>query len=380
MSVDVSDRGSSQPSSDAIAETFPLGLHWPTLDPFLFVAHHRDDYPAGTPEMAPVEALDGRAIGSDFSDKDGWSMYHGDSVPGFPAHPHRGFETITYVRRGLIDHSDSLGATARYGRGDTQWLTTGAGVVHSEMFPLVHTDSPNPTELFQIWLNLPARSKFADPNFTMFWADAIPEIVLDGETVLAATGPSHDRGSHDGATPLTRVTAIAGRLPGAGASCDPPSPPPDSWASQGDADVAVWHIQMDPGAGWTLPTAAGPDTKRMLYAFAGDSVELNGERLDAGTGARLADGVAIELVASADDRAGGVELLLLQGRPIGEPVAHYGPFVMNTREELSDAMSDYRRTEFGGWPWPSSGPVHPADRTRFAIHPDGREEHPLIAI
>lgn len=365
-----------------ITETFPLGLHWPTQDPFLFVAHHRDDYPVGTDKMAPAASLQGRNIGSDFSDKDGWSMYHGDSVPGFPAHPHRGFETITYVRQGLVDHSDSLGATARFGRGDTQWLTTGAGVVHSEMFPLVNTDSPNPTELFQIWLNLPAQSKFADPYFTMFWADDIPEVVLDGETVLAGTGPSHDGGSHDGATPLTltRVTVIAGRLPGAGAHGDPPSPPPDSWASQSDADVAVWHIVMDPGARWTLPAASGSSTQRMLYAFAGDSVELNGERLDAGTGARLADSGAIELVASAQHTGGGVELLLLQGRPIGEPVAHYGPFVMNAREELSDAMSDYRRTEFGGWPWPSSGPVHPADRTRFAIHPDGREEHPLIAI
>lgn len=87
-------RGAGSP----VRETFPLGLHWPTLDPFLFVAHHDDDYPAGDEQMAPAEPLGPRQIGSDFSGRDGWSMYHGDSVPGFPAHPHRGFETITYVR------------------------------------------------------------------------------------------------------------------------------------------------------------------------------------------------------------------------------------------------------------------------------------------
>ena len=90
-----------------------------------------------TAQMGPAASLAGRDIGQDFSRKDGWSMYHGDTVPGFPAHPHRGFETVTIVRKGLIDHSDSLGATARFGQGDVQWLTAGSGIVHSEMFPLL---------------------------------------------------------------------------------------------------------------------------------------------------------------------------------------------------------------------------------------------------
>lgn len=351
MSAEVTDPRSPQSGSAVVAETFPLGLHWPTLDPFLFVAHHRDNYPVGTPEMSPAATLEGRDIGSDFSNKDGWSMYHGDPVPGFPAHPHRGFETVTYVRQGLVDHSDSLGATARFGRGDTQWLTTGTGVVHSEMFPLVERESPNPTELFQIWLNLPAENKFADAYFTMFWADEIPQFD-------ASAG--------------TTVTVIAGALPGTGPDGDPPQPPPDSWASVPGSEVAIWHIRMEADARWTMPHTAGSNTTRMLYAFDGDSVTLEGAKLDAGTGARLADGREIELVAGV----GGVELLLLQGQAIGEPVARYGPFVMNTRSQISDAMTDYQRTEFGGWPWPSSGPVHPADSDRFAIHPDGREERP----
>lgn len=134
----------------ALLQTFPLGTQWPTIDPFLFCAHHRDDYPSGTVDLGPDAPLDGRDIGMDFAGADGWNMYHGSTVPGFPQHPHRGFETVTYVRTGFCDHSDSLGATARFGRGDTQWMTAGKGIVHCEMFPLLSDDQPNPLELFQI--------------------------------------------------------------------------------------------------------------------------------------------------------------------------------------------------------------------------------------
>jgi redox-sensitive bicupin YhaK (pirin superfamily) len=85
--------------------------------------HHEDAYPAGNEKLGPDTSLEGRQLGRDFARKDGWSMYHGRVVPGFPQHPHRGFETVSVVRQGLLDHSDSLGAAARYGRGDVQWLT-----------------------------------------------------------------------------------------------------------------------------------------------------------------------------------------------------------------------------------------------------------------
>ena len=141
------------------------------IDPFLFCAHHDDAYPPGNDVNGPAVSLEGRDLGMDFEGIDGWRMYHGQEVPGFPNHPHRGFETVTYVRKGLIDHSDSLGAAARFGRGDVQWLTAGAGVVHSEMFPLLDPNGPNTLELFQIWLNLPAKSKMVPAYFTMFWND-----------------------------------------------------------------------------------------------------------------------------------------------------------------------------------------------------------------
>jgi len=333
----------------------PLGFPWATIDPFLFCAYHDDAYPKGNAALGPAVPLAGRDIGQDFSRKDGWSMYHGDTIPGFPGHPHRGFETVTVVRKGLIDHSDSLGAAARFGQGDAQWLTAGQGVVHSEMFPLLRQDADNPLELFQIWLNLPARNKMVPAHFTMFWNQQIPR--------LHAT---------DSAGRSTEVAVVAGALEGAGA---PLPPPPDSWAAQDGADVAIWTLKMAPGARWTLPPAAGPGTRRQLYFFKGHTVSVAGRQIAGPAAIEVQAGVPVEL-ANGDQEA---EFLLLQGRPIGEPVAQYGPFVMNTQAEIMQAMQDYRRTEFGGWPWPDSAPVHGRETPRFARHPDGREEKPQTA-
>src|SRR6185369_9204812 len=164
-------------SDDIVVRAGPLGFPWITEDPFLFCVHHDDAYPAGNERLGPAASLVGRNIGQDFEGKDGWRMYHGDVVPGFPQHPHRGFETVTILRSGYVDHSDSLGATARFGPGDVQWLTAGEGIVHCEMFPLLETEGPNPCELFQIWLNLPAADKMVEPYFTMLWDHDIPRLV-----------------------------------------------------------------------------------------------------------------------------------------------------------------------------------------------------------
>ena len=335
-----------------------LGPQWPTLDPFLFCAHHDDAYPAGNAAFGPAVPLDERQIGSDFSRKDGWSMYHGDPVPGFPGHPHRGFETVTLVRKGLIDHADSLGAAARFGGGDVQWVTAGKGIQHSEMFPLLNAEAPNPLELFQIWLNLPARNKMVAPHFTMFWAEDIPRF-----TATDAEGRT------------THVASVAGRIgpvQGAPGEGGPLAPPPDSWAAQPDADLAIWTIRMAPGARWTLPAASGVDTRRSLYFFKGQSVTIADQRVASHAVVEVRADAEVELV-NGDTES---EFLVLQGRPIGEPVAQYGPFVMNTQAEIAQTMQDYRRTQFGGWPWPDDAPVHGRDPARFAKHPDGREEKP----
>jgi redox-sensitive bicupin YhaK (pirin superfamily) len=275
-------------------------------------------------------------------------MYHGDVVPGFPQHPHRGFETVTVVRRGLIDHSDSMGATARFGQGDVQWLTAGQGIVHAEMFPLLDKKAPNPLELFQIWLNLPAVDKFVAPHFSMLWNAQIPRHV-----------------HHDSAGRAVEVTVIAGHL----GTVRAPAPPPKSWAARKQSEVAIWTLKLSAGATFTLPPAS-VGINRTLYVFRGQSIKI-GKHVVAN---RHSVTLRAEAAVTIENGAEASELLMLQGRPIGEPVVQHGPFVMNSRAEIETAFSDYRRTQFGGWPWPSHGPVHPADEKRFARHADGRVE------
>jgi redox-sensitive bicupin YhaK (pirin superfamily) len=340
---------SANASPSPVLQVSALGAPpWPTFDPFLFCVHHDDAYPEGNEVLGPAVSLHGRDIGQDFAGKDGWRMYHGDVVPGFPQHPHRGFETVTIMRRGFIDHSDSLGATARFGDGDVQWLTAGKGIVHCEMFPLVERTKMNPLELFQIWLNLPSASKMVDPYFSMLWREAKPTIT-----------------ARDAAGRATVIDLVAGDL----GELKAPPPPPDSWASRKDAGLAIWTMTLEPNAEWTLP--AGPaGVHRTLYFFRGSKMAIGGREIARGSLARLRPDVEARIVNGAE--AG--ELLLLQGRPIGEAVAQHGPFVMNTRAELEQAFHDYRRTQFGGWPWPSDGPVHAREEARFARYPDGRIE------
>lgn len=340
-------------NDQSVLHVFPLGMPWQTLDPFLFCVHHLDAYPKGNKDQGPAAALDGRNIGMDFEGKDGWRMYHGDVIPGFPQHPHRGFETVTYVRRGYVDHSDSLGATARYGHGDCQWMTAGKGIVHSEMFPLVKTDADNPTELFQIWLNLPGEKKMVEPAFSMMWNETIPRV-----TVVDDNGRK------------TEVAVVAGQFNGKSA----PPPPPNSWAAQAKNDVGIWTLRLEAKATVHLPRATA-GANRVLFFFDGDRLDVSGHRIPEPCGIQVRADHALEVTAG-DEPA---EILLLQGQPIGEPIAQHGPFVMNRQDEIVQAFRDYQRTQFGGWPWDTDGPVHARDAKRFAVHIGGRREHPPSA-
>lgn len=329
-----------------------LGRPWSGVGPFLFTAYHLDAYPAGTDDQGPdPELLRGRPMGSDFGHPSGWSMYHGSVVPGFPGHPHRGFETITVVRQGVVDHADSTGAGARYSAGDVQWVTAGNGVSHSEMFPLVSTDSDNPFELYQLWLNLPARSKSADPEFAMYWREQIPVVTPDD-----ATGDA-------------RVTVIAGAFDGVA----PQNPPSASWAAEADNDVAVWLVDLGPQSSLRLPATNSPRTERMLYVHGENAqVTIDGAEVSAGQGFSQND--QGDLVLQTAESSATV--LVLQGVPIGEPVVAHGPFVMNSAAEIEQAFADYQRTRFGGWPWNSDAPVYPRETPRFAAHGDGTTEYP----
>ena len=329
----------------------PMGFQWETIDPFLFCVHHEDKFPEGNAQMGPAPALfKGRSLGDDFIIKDGFRMYHGKVVPGFPGHPHRGFETITVVREGIVDHSDSLGAAGRYGNGDVQWMTAGKGVQHAEMFPLIHQDKANPMELFQIWLNLPKKHKMVNPHFKMLWAENIPKY-------------KHTDKNNN----TTTVEVIAGKLDKKVA----PAPPPDSWAADPKNYVAVWNIKMDAGAKWVLPKAA-EGINRMLYFYQGSGLQLAAQQIKPYHAVELNAAVDVELVNGNEDCG----ILILQGKPIGEHVIQYGPFVMNTKEEINQAFEDYHATQFGGWPWKRFDNVHARELGRFAKHADGRMEKP----
>ncbi len=326
----------------------PLGFQWETSDPFLFCVHHEDHYPKGNDKMGPDASLDGRQIGQDFVVKDGWRMYHGTTVPGFPGHPHRGFETITVVRKGMIDHSDSKGASGRYGNGDVQWMTAGSGVQHAEMFPLINQQKDNPLELFQIWLNLPKANKFVEPHYGMIWKDTIPIY-----THVDDLGKK------------TKVEVIAGKLVNKTAA----APPPDSWATEIKNEVAILLVQMEAGAKWTVPHAS-EGVNRTIYFFEGDQLIVDAVILNNNHSAIIKADVDITLQSGTEKS----NILILQGKPIDESVVQNGPFVMNTRQEIQQAYADYRQTAFGGWPWPVAGSVHSREKGRFASHSDGRTE------
>ena len=206
----------------------------------------------------------------------------------------------------------------------------------------------NPIDFFQIWLNLPARSKRVQPYFSMFWADKIPQ--------------KHVKDQHGH---LTHIEVVSGRFFGLIA----PTPPPNSWAHDPQNSVGILRIEMESDATWRLPaTVAG--LNRSLYVANGSVSAL--DKTVSKTRLILRSESDLLLRAGAD----GASLLLLEGRPIDEPVVKHGPFVMNSRAEIVEAFSDYRRGTFGQWSFSTSEPVHGGERARFARHADGRVEKP----
>jgi len=184
----------------------------------------------------------------------------------------------------------------------------------------------------------------------MFWNDDVPRLEFK-----------------DDAGNTTEVTVVAGAL----GDKKPQSPPPDSWASQADSDVAIWTMALEPNAELTLP-AAKEGSLRTLYFFKGETLNVCGDEVPANHVIQVEAEGALHLKNGAQPS----EVLLLQGRPIGEPVAKYGPFVMNTEDEIHQAVADYQATRFGGWPWPENDPVHGPVPKRFAKHADGRTDEP----
>lgn len=335
-------------TTKVVKEEFPLGFQWGTLEPFLFCVHHLDYFPQGNGNLAvDSKYFKDRQIGSDFEPRDGFRMYHGEDIPGFPVHPHRGFETITIVRQGYADHADSMGAAGRYGQGDVQWMTAGSGVQHSEMFPLLHSDKNNTLELFQIWLNLPKKSKMVPAHFTMFWSEKIPKLnVARGQV---------------------EISLIAGELDGQKSL----KPPPDSWASNPESEIGIYIVKMQTDSEWILPKTKSA-VSRVLYFFNGKELIANGQKITVNKGLKLDSEQPLELKNTSEP----LEFLVLQAKPIGEPVVQHGPFVMTTKAEIVQTFEDYQRTQFGGWPWDRADMVHGHEIRRFAKYPNGKIETP----
>jgi len=219
-------------------------------------------------------------------------------IAGFPEHPHRGFITFTYMLDGHMEHRDSMGNRGDLKAGGVQWMKAASGVIHSEM--------PQQTDGlmrgFQLWINLPARDKMSDPAYQEFSSAAIPEVALDAG----------------------RVRVLAGEFGGVRGVIEDPA-----------TDVLYLDVSLAAATRFSLPLSETRNA--FVYVFEG-AARLAGQELQTHNLAVLGAGDAVEIVAGEE----GARFILVAGRPIGEPVVQYGPFVMNTREEIEQAFADYR--------------------------------------
>ena len=239
-----------------------------------------------------------------------------DYIAGFPAHPHRGFETVTYMLDGHMRHEDHLGNRGDLGPGDVQWMTAARGIIHSEM----PQQSEGRMRGFQLWLNLPSKEKMKPAGYRDIPASAIPVVKLrPGGEVKVIAG-----------TPVLDGDAINGPVNGKGAKLT--------------TDPLYLDVRLPAGVQFDAPLAAGRNA--LLYAYDGSATigaEGEAKPLPHRAAGVLSDGDSVRVQAGPE----GVRFLLLAAKPLGEPVVQYGPFVMNTREEIDQAVDDYRNGRLG---------------------------------
>lgn len=333
-----------------IIESGRIAFQFKTQNPFVATMYHVDHYPAGDGKLGPAIKKPYNGDG-DFGEESAWHMYYGEKVPGFPAHPHRGFETVTAVVQGTVDHTDGLGATGRYRDGDVQWMTAGKGLQHAEMFPLLNAEQDNTLELFQIWLSLDSKHRMADPDYKMLWREDVPMVTAKDRKGLR-----------------TKITVIAGEVNGEA----PPAPTEDSWAYDKEHRLSIQLLELEPGAAYAIP--AGYNTmNRSLYFYGGDALTVDEKRFTQHSYMFVTAG---EETALVNEGLTAAKVLLLQSEPIPEPIIAYGPFVMTTQEEIRQAFRDYEKTQFGGWPFSTLEMFHGHDQPRFAKYADGTAEYP----
>jgi hypothetical protein len=250
-------------------------------DPFIFAVHHVHSFKAG-------------------------------EVAGFPAHPHRGFETITYVLEGGFNHGDSRGNKGSYGNGDVQWMTAGSGVLHSEMF-ITDKDKPTHFDGFQIWLNLPAKLKMSEPTYQMLWKNDVPVVDIRDE----ATNKN------------VNIKIIAGKVGDKQAKIEKSVP------------LSFLHVKIDPNHEWNFNIPK--EHNNFLYIIKGEAI-FDDTKVSNQSYVLMGHDSDTFSVKSGNE---GVEFLLFEGQPYNEPFAHRGPFVMNTQQELQQAWTDFYSGKFG---------------------------------
>jgi len=242
-------------------------------------------------------------------DEMGPQTYRPGEAKGAPDHPHRGFETVTYMIDGEFEHEDSTGNRGDLKSGDVQWMTAGAGIVHSEMPSQRILEEGGRVHGIQLWVNLPARAKLSPPGYQELKAAAIPVVDLP-----------------EGAG---RLRVIAGRANGVQAKVNTQVP------------ISYIDIKLAPGAQARIELQA--PLRTLLYPLTG-AAHVSGERLEHGALAMLSEEESVVALQAGDQ---GFHALLLQGQPLNEPVARYGPFVMNTRDEVIQAVEDYQAGRMG---------------------------------
>ena len=328
-----------------VVKTTRFDLHWDTEDPFTFVSHHEDDYPKGNRQLAPpLEEISGRDLGRDYEKRLGFRMYNGKVVPGFPMHAHWGYETVTLAEKGYVDHFDSEKREGRFGFGDIQWVLASSKYMHDEMYPLVNKEERNPNDITQIMINLPLERKNKANSVHTVWSEQVPVVEENGVSVKVVCGKY---GGHD-------VT----------------SPNGDSWAN-GEHWVRILRLVMAPNSDIVLDPAPAA-ANRNVYMVSGGKVDVCGTEIAPYVRAKVKSDIDMTITNGDEESV----VWVLEGEPIGQKMASFGPVCLEDTKAIRAAMEDIRRNEYSEWPFDVVDKVHLEDTGRFLRNPDGSEERP----
>ena len=311
-----------------------IGMHWDTEDPFIFASHHEDDYPAGNRQQAPpLQEIGGRDLGRDYEKRLGYRMYHGKVVPGFPMHAHWGYETVTLAEVGYVDHFDNMGIEGRFGFGDVQWVCASSRYSHCEMYPLADQENRNPNEI-----------KNGKNSVRTVWASDVKKASGDGWT----------------------AKVICGSFGGVSAT----SPGSLSW-SHGDNGVRIIRFSMDPGSELVIDPALD-GAARNLYFVSGKDAVIMGVPVEAENRVKILENTDVTVMNGDEPSV----LWLLEGRPIGQKMASFGPVYLPTLKDVRAGLDEIRLNEYHEWPWGVIDRAQPVGTGRFIRYPDGTESRP----